>query len=79
MSIVGDFLLLFSVFFKVKGTINENISFTDHAPGIWKNGSKVTVCWNDVIVKFFDSAVFLLSSLVTGPSFMSISFLVLDL
>ena len=32
----------------------------------------VTICWNDAIVKYFD-VLFLLSSLVTGPSFMSIS------
>ena len=34
---------------------------------------------HDVIVNFFDVALFLLSSLVTGPSFMSISSLVLEL
>ena len=45
----------------------------------WENGNDVTNYWNDVIVKYFDVFLFLLSSLITGPSFMSISSLVLEL
>ena len=44
-----------------------------------KKDNDVTIFWHDVIVKFFDLASFLLSSLVTSPSFMSISWLVLEL
>ena len=39
----------------------------------------VTIFWYDVIVNFFDAVLFLFSSLVTGPSFMSISSLVMEL
>ena len=70
--------------------INENVDFTDYASGIWlsdypklfinwKNDNDVTTCRNDVIINFFDIVLFLLSSLVTGPRFMSISSLVLEL
>ena len=63
--------------------------FTDHASRIWfpdcsklainrKNDNDITIRWHDVIVTFFYVAVFLLSSLVTGPSFMLISLLVLE-
>ena len=38
----------------------------------WKNDNEVTICWHDIIVKFFLAVLFLLLSLVTGPSFMSI-------
>ena len=41
--------------------------------------TKVTISRNDVIVKFFDVFLCLLSSLVAGSSFMSISSLVLEL
>ena len=44
-----------------------------------KHGNDVIICWHGTIVKFFDNVLFLLSSLVTGPSVMSISSLVLDL
>ena len=37
------------------------------------------ICRHDVIVKFFDGFLFLLSSLVTVPSFMSMSSPVLEL
>ena len=43
-----------------------------------KNDSDVTICRNGVIVNFFDVLLFLLSSLVTGPNFMSISSVLLD-
>ena len=87
---VSDFLFLFSVFVRQKVTINEDVSFTDYASGIrlpdctklavnWKNGNGVTIFWNGVIVKIFNVAWFLLSSLVTGPNFMSISSMVLEL
>ena len=48
--------------------------------GFWiapSNG--VTIFQNDVIVNFFDIGFLLLSDLVTGPSFVSISSLVLQL
>ena len=38
-----------------------------------KKDNDVTICQDDVIVKFFDVTVFFLSSLITGLSFMSIS------
>ena len=70
-------------------TVNENISFTDYASGIRlldcsiavksKNSNYVKICQHDIFVKFFDVVLFLSSSLVTGPSFMSISSLALDL
>ena len=73
-----------------KVTINENVSFTDHASGIrlshfsklvinLKNDNDISICWHVVIDNFFDPVLFLLSSLVTGPSFMTISSLVLEL
>ena len=43
----------------------------------WKNGNDFTICWHDF--DFFDVVLFVLSSLVTGSSFMSISSLVLEL
>ena len=45
----------------------------------WKKDNDFTICQQDVVVNFFDVAVFPLSSLVTGPNFMSISWLVLEL
>ena len=44
-----------------------------------KNDNDVTIFRNDVIVNFFYVVLFLLSGWVTGPSFMSISSLVLEL
>ena len=44
-----------------------------------ENKNNVIICWHDVIVKFFDNVMFLLLSLVTGSSFMTISLLVLEL
>ena len=55
----------------------------DHASRTWvpdcseltikrKNDYDVFICRHDVIVKVFDIVVFLLSNLVTDPSFMSI-------
>ena len=71
-------------------TVNENVSFSDYVSKIrLLNSSKftinrkkdngVTICRDDVIVNLFDLVLPLLSSLVTGPSFMSISSLVLEL
>ena len=71
-------------------TIIENIGFTDFASGIrlWdcsklavnrENGNNVTIFRNDIITNFFDVVLFLLLNLLTGPSFMSISSLVLEL
>ena len=44
-----------------------------------KNDNDVPICRHDVIIIFFDVAMFCLSSLVIGLSFMSISLLVLRL
>ena len=33
----------------------------------WKNGNDLTIFWHDVIFRFFDVVLFLLSGLVTGP------------
>ena len=79
-----------SIFVRWSGTINENVSFTDYASGIrlldcsklainWENDNDVTICWHHLIVTFFDVALFLLSRLVTGPRFMTISALTLEL
>ena len=43
-----------------------------------KNDNDAIICRHDVIVKFFWRRFFFLSILVTGPSFMSISSLVLN-
>ena len=43
------------------------------------NDSDATICRNDIIVNFFDVAMFLLSSLATRPSFISITWPVLEL
>ena len=45
----------------------------------WKNDNDVTIFRHDVIVNSFELVFFLLLNLVTGPSFMSISSLVLEL
>ena len=85
---VSYFLVLFSVFVgwlvEMKMVVlNENISITNHASEVrlpdLKNNNEVTICQHGIIVNFFDGAVFILSSLVTGPSFMSMSALVLEL
>ena len=44
-----------------------------------ENDNDVTIFWHDIIINFFDLVLFLLSSLVTGLGFMSISSLVLEL
>ena len=49
------------------------------APISWKNDDDIIICRQYIIVNFFSGFVFLLSSLVTPPSFMLISLLVLDL
>ena len=70
--------------------VNENLSFTNYASGIWlpdssklvinpKKDHDVTICWHEVIVIFFDVVLFLLSILVTALSFMSISMQRLEL
>ena len=45
----------------------------------WKNKNDVTIFWHDVIVKFFDVVFLFLSSLGTGPNFIPMSSLVLEL
>ena len=65
------------------------MSITDHASRIrlpncskfalnWKNVDIVTIYWHDIIANFFNLAVFLLSCLFIGPSFISIPLLVLE-
>ena len=89
-SCVKRFLVLLSVCVRQKVTITEKIIFAVSVSGIWhpdcsklaknpKNDNYVTIFRHDVKVKFFDVVFFLLSRLVTGPSFMSISLLVLEL
>ena len=81
---------MFSVFVRQKVTITENITFADYVSGIrppncsklaknLKNDNDVTILRDDVIVNFFDVVLFLLSALVTGPHFMAISSLILEL
>ena len=45
----------------------------------WKKDNGVTIYWHDIVKFVFYLAVLLLSSLVTGPSFMSVSWLVMEL
>ena len=65
-------------------TVDENAEFTDYVFGIrfldssklamnQKNDNDVAICRHDIIV------LYLLSSLVSGPRFMSISSLVQEL
>ena len=81
-SCVRDFLVLFSVFVRQKVTVTKNISGLRTARN-WLKIQKVTVTsqFSNMTLssKFFDVVLFLLSSLVTGPRFMSISSLVLEL
>ena len=76
--------------FLVKVTITENINFVDSVFGIrpldcskstknLKNDNDVTFSDMTSSSNFFDVFLFLLSSLVTASSFMSISLLVLEL
>ena len=85
-----DFLVLFWGFVRPKVTFTENIAFADSVSKTrppdysklaknLKNDNDVTIFRHDVNVNFFDVVLFLLSSLVTGPSFMSISSLILEL
>ena len=87
---VRDFLALFSVSVRWKVTVNENVSFTGCAFGIrlpdcsksainLKNDNDVTIYHMPSSPNFFDVNLFLLLNLVVGPSFMSISSLVLQL
>ena len=78
------------MFVRQKVTITEIIIFADSVSVIRppdcsklarnpKNNNNVTIFRHNVNVTFFDVVLFLLSSLVTGRSFMSISSLVLEL
>ena len=80
--------VLLSVFVRWKVAINENVWITDHASRIFvrnssksalnqKNVNVVLICQHDTIINFYDVA-FLSSSLVTGPSVMSVSLVVLE-
>ena len=44
-----------------------------------ENNNGITTCWHDVIINFFWRCFVSMSSLVTGPSFMLMSSLVLEL
>ena len=78
-----------SIFNFCKVTVDENIRFTGYASGIeLLDCSKLAINWNTMasqfsgmrsLSKFFDIVLFLLSSLVTGPNFISILSLVLEL
>ena len=68
----------------------SSISFINCASGIrlpdcfklainQKNDNDVTIWWHGDIVNFFNVVIFLLSGSVTGPSFIAISSLVLEL
>ena len=83
------FLVLFAVFIKQKFNFNWNVSITDHESGIcflncselpinWKTDSSLTISRHDVIVTFLFFDFDVLSFLVTCPSFMSVSWLVLE-
>ena len=86
-----DFLVLFSIFVRKKLTVNKNVSFTDYASRFWledpsklainpKTENNVRICSQYVIQHLFiEAELFFLSSLLTNPSFMSISSLVLYL
>ena len=45
----------------------------------WKKDNDVTICRHDVILKFFDATMLLFSNVVIGLSFMSLSWLVVEL
>ena len=91
-SCVRDFLVLFSVFVRQKVTVTENITSADSALCL-ESGLQTAPNWPKIrkmtmtsqffdmtsTSNFFDVVLFLLPSLVTGPSFMSISSLVLEL
>ena len=88
-SCVRDSVVLFSVFVRQKVTVNENVSFTDYTSRIQlsncsklvknpKNDNDVTNSDITPSSDFLYCRVFF-SSLVTGPSFTSISLLVLEL
>ena len=83
-------IVLLAVLTRYKVSFIENVRFTDCASWIrlpdcsklainQKNNNDVTVCQHNVIFKFFSRLLFLLSILVTGPNFTSISSLVLEL
>ena len=89
-SCVRDSLVLFSVFVRQKVTVNENVSFTDYTSGLRlpncsklviypKNDNNVGIPIQRYRQTFFILPCFFFSSLVTGPSFTSISLLVLEL
>ena len=84
------FIVLFSFFLRQKVTINGKVTFADFVFRIRppdcskltknpKNDNDVTISWHDIIANFFDVVLFLLSSLVTGLSLISVSSLVLEL
>ena len=93
-AIVWKQFVLFSDFVRKKVTVNENVSFTDYAPGIrfldssklainWRNDNDVTICWHDVIVKFWRCFVSLIKfsywskfhvNIITGSRAMTVYF-----
>ena len=55
--------------------------FSDYSNSVinQENNNDITIYWHDVIVNFLDVVLLALSKLVTGPRFMLISSLVLEL
>ena len=78
LSLIGVSIFFCSVFSfcKIKGYCSEYVSKLTIN---WKDDHNVTIYWNDVIINFFEGFLFLLLSLVTGWSFMSVSSVVLEL
>ena len=71
-------------------TIHENVNFTDRTSGTWlpdcsklainqKNNNAINLAAKYHHQFFLCCLVFLLSSLVTGPVFMSLSLMVIEL
>ena len=80
-AVLDIFLVLCSVLVTSKVSINEKISFVDYTKLTvnWENSIDVTISDMTPSSNFFEVVLFLLSSLVIDPSFMSISSLVLEL
>ena len=84
---VLEIFVKFEIFLKV--SVNEKVSFTDHvfysfwmtSSWPWTGNKTITSEFANMtsLSHYFDVAVFILSSLVTGASFMPISWLVLKL
>ena len=89
-TVLEIFQFCFQFFIRKKISINENVSFTVHASRIQlldcsklainrKNDNYVTFAKMTPSSIFFNVVLFLMSILVTSPTFMSIPLLVLEL